>query len=55
LRKRARTAGMAKLLKRPVVASDEVARRSPFALADLGLHALRGIPTARRLSALDVG
>ena len=55
MRKRARTAGMAKLLKRPVVASDEVARRSPFALADLGLHALRGIPTARRLSALDVG
>jgi adenylate cyclase len=51
----ARTADMAKLLKRPVVVSDEVARRASFALADLGLHELRGIPTARRLWALDVG
>jgi len=46
---------MAKLLKRPVVVSDEVARRASLALADLGLHELRGIPTARRLWALDVG
>jgi adenylate cyclase len=51
----ARTADMAKLLQRPVVVSDEVARRSSFALSDLGLHELRGIPTARRLWAMDVG
>jgi len=51
----ARTADMAKLLKRPVVVSDEVARRSGLALADLGLHELRGIPTQRRLWAMDVG
>lgn len=50
----ARTADMSKSLKRPVVVSDEVARRSSYALADLGLHDLRGIPTARRLWALDV-
>jgi len=46
---------MAKLLKHPVVASDGVARRASVALADLGLHELRGIPTARRLWALDMG
>ena len=40
----ARTADMAKSLKRPVVVSDEVARRSTHSLADLGLHELRGIP-----------
>ena len=51
----ARTADMAKLLKRPVVVSDEVARRLGLALADLGLHELRGIPTPRRLWAMDVG
>jgi adenylate cyclase len=51
----ARTADMAKTLKRPVVVSDEVARRSSCALADLGLHELRGIPTARRLWAMEVG
>jgi adenylate cyclase len=50
----ARTADMAKSLKRPVVVSDEVARRSPHALADLGLHELRGIPQARRLWAMEV-
>jgi adenylate cyclase len=50
----ARTADMAKSLKRPVVVSDEVARRSPHALADLGLHELRGIPQARRLWAMDI-
>jgi adenylate cyclase len=51
----ARTADMAKLLKRSVVVSDEVACRASVALADLGLHELRGIPTARRLWAMDVG
>jgi adenylate cyclase len=50
----ARTADMAKTLKRPVVVSDEVARRSSCTLADLGLHELRGIPTARRLWAMEV-
>jgi adenylate cyclase len=50
----ARTAVMSKSLRRPVVVSDEVARRSAFSLADLGLHDLRGIPTARRLWALEV-
>jgi adenylate cyclase len=51
----ARTADMAKSLKRPVVVSDEVARRSTRFLADLGLHELRGIPQARRLWAMEVG
>ncbi len=51
----ARTQDMSKLLQRPVVVSDAVARRASVALADLGLHELRGIPTARRLWALDVG
>jgi adenylate cyclase len=51
----ARTADMAKMLKRPVVVSDEVARRSSCVLADLGLHELRGIPEARRLWAMEVG
>jgi adenylate cyclase len=50
----ARTADMTKTLKRPVVVSDEVARRATFTLADLGLHDLRGIPTARRLWAMEV-
>ncbi len=50
----ARTADMSKALRRPVVVSDEVARRSSCSLADLGLHDLRGIPTARRLWALEV-
>jgi adenylate cyclase len=50
----ARTADMAKSLKRPVVVSDEVARRSTQSLADLGLHELRGIPVARRLWAMEV-
>jgi adenylate cyclase len=50
----ARTADMSKALKRPVVVSDEVARRCSYSLADLGLHDLRGIPTARRLWALEV-
>ena len=51
----ARTADMAKSLNRPVVVSDEVARRANIALADLGLHELRGIPQARRLWAMEVG
>jgi adenylate cyclase len=50
----ARTADMTKSLKRPVVVSDEVARRSTRFLADLGLHELRGIPQARRLWAMEV-
>jgi adenylate cyclase len=50
----ARTADMSKALKCPIVVSDEVARRSSYSLADLGLHDLRGIPTARRLWALEV-
>jgi len=49
LGKRARTADMAKLLKRPVVVSDESRPPRVSRLADLGLHELRGIPTARRL------
>ena len=51
----ARTADMAKSLKRPVVVCDEVARRATHSLADLGLHELRGIPQARRLWAMEVG
>jgi adenylate cyclase len=51
----ARTADMAKSLKRPVVVGDEVARRANVTLADLGLHELRGIPQARRLWAMEVG
>ena len=55
----ARTADMAKSLRRPVVVSDEAAKRarggaSHPALADLGLHHLRGIPAERRLWAMDV-
>lgn len=50
----ARTADMAKTLRRPIVVSDEVARRAqPRMLADLGLHELRGIPQARRLWAME--
>ncbi|HXE03738.1 MAG TPA: adenylate/guanylate cyclase domain-containing protein [Methyloceanibacter sp.] len=51
----AHTADMSKSLKRPVVVSDEVARRANVTLADLGLHELRGIPQARRLWAMEVG
>jgi adenylate cyclase len=50
----ARTADMTKSLRRPVVVSDEVARRASVTLADLGLHELRGIPQARRLWAMEV-
>ncbi|MGB6769784.1 MAG: adenylate/guanylate cyclase domain-containing protein, partial [Methyloceanibacter sp.] len=50
----ARTADMSKSLKRQVVVSDEVARRSELTLADLGLHELRGIPQARRLWAMEI-
>jgi adenylate cyclase len=63
-----RTAEMAKVLKREVVVSDAAAARLKGAqaarsgdglsarlrLADLGEHELRGIPSARRLWALDV-
>lgn len=62
----ARTADMAKVLKRKVVVSDAAARllgTADFAggaasasenLADLGEHELRGIPAARRLWALEL-
>jgi len=59
-----RTAEMAKLLKREVVVSDAAASRlarpleseglfGRLHLADLGEHELRGIPSVRRLWALD--
>ena len=52
----ARTADMAKVLKRDVVVSDAVVSRitsaERLALSDLGEHELRGIPSARRLWAL---
>jgi adenylate cyclase len=63
----ARTADMAKLLKRPVVVSDAAMRRvshphpeeprsgvSKDTFTDLGEHELRGIPAARRLWGLEV-
>ena len=66
----ARTADMAKLLKRPVVVSDAVASRvqrpsqslagggdgsaGDLHLSDLGEHELRGIPSLRRLWALEL-
>jgi adenylate cyclase len=49
----ARTAAMTKTLRRPIIVSDNVARHAARALDDLGLHALRGIPTPRRLWALE--
>jgi adenylate cyclase len=64
----ARTADMAKLLKRPVVVSDAAVRRvagphpevraqpaSKNIFTDLGEHELRGIPAARRLWGLELG
>ena len=52
----ARTQDMTKLLGQPVVVSDTVAERTgtgeSYRLQSLGLHDLRGIPTARRLWAL---
>ena len=65
----ARTADMAKVLKRPVVVSDAVAKRVPgglqasldgngqsgrLRLIDIGEHELRGIPSARRLWSLEM-
>jgi adenylate cyclase len=50
----ARTSDMTKALARPIVVSNEVAKRSQRPLADLGLHELRGIPAPRRLWAMDV-
>src|SRR5262249_40390258 len=65
----ARTADMAKVLKCPVVVSDATAarvqargqgsrdgegERRPLHLSDLGEHELRGIPSARRLWALEL-
>jgi adenylate cyclase len=55
----ARTQDMSKLLGQPVVVTDEVAERAAhsqsFRLQSLGLHDLRGLPTARRLWALWPG
>ena len=52
----ARTQDMSKLLGQPIVATDQVVRRTrPDAglrLNDMGLHDLRGIPAAKRLWAL---
>ncbi|MEM7191976.1 MAG: adenylate/guanylate cyclase domain-containing protein [Pseudomonadota bacterium] len=52
----ARTQDMSKLLGQPIVATDQVVARvggeQGFRLTDMGLHDLRGIPTARRLWAL---
>jgi adenylate cyclase len=52
----ARTQDMTKLLGQPVVVSDAVAERAgtgqDYRLQSLGMHDLRGIPTARRLWAL---
>jgi adenylate cyclase len=45
----ARTAAMTKALGCPIIVSDAVARHATMTLDDLGLHELRGIPTARRL------
>jgi adenylate cyclase len=55
----ARTADMAKSLKRPVVVSDEAAKRARAVLrsprlSDLGFHRLRGMPAERRLWAMEV-
>jgi adenylate cyclase len=50
----ARTVDAAKMLERPIVVSDAAAKRAGRALADLGLHDLRGIPEPRRLWALDL-
>ena len=55
----ARNQDMSKLLGQQVVASDAVVTRAAagegLRLQDLGLHDLRGIPTARRLWALRNG
>jgi adenylate cyclase len=52
----ARTQDMTKLLGQPVVVTDAVADRAgtgqDYRLQNLGMHDLRGIPTARRLWAL---
>jgi len=52
----ARTQDMSKLLGQPIVATDAVVSRAGmdarFRLNDMGLHDLRGLPTARRLWAL---
>ena len=55
----ARTADMAKSLRRPVVVSDEAAKRARAALAsprlsDLGFYRLRGIPAERRLWSMEL-
>lgn len=55
----ARTQDMTKLLGQPVIVSDAVAERTAhgadYRLQSLGMHDLRGIPTARRLWALWPG
>ena len=57
----ARAEDMSKALKHPVIVTDAVASRvaaldgQAGTLTNLGLHDLRGIPTARRLWALPLG
>jgi class 3 adenylate cyclase len=52
----ARNQDMSKLLGQPIVVSDTVADRAGtgqhYRLQSLGMHDLRGMPTARRLWAL---
>jgi len=52
----ARNQDMTKLLGQPVIVSDAVAERAgtgeSYHLQSLGMHDLRGMPTARRLWAL---
>jgi adenylate cyclase len=50
----ARTVDLAKLLARPIVVSEEAAKRAARPFTDLGLHHLRGIPVPRRLWALEL-
>lgn len=50
----ARTVDLAKVLGRPIVVSEEAAKRASRAFTDLGLHDLRGMPAPRRLWALEI-
>ena len=50
----ARTVDAAKTLGRPIVVSEEAAKRVGRPFIDLGQHDLRGIPAPRRLWALEV-
>jgi adenylate cyclase len=50
----ARTESMTKILGRPVLVTDAVARLARVPLDDLGLHDLRGVPLPQRLWALPL-